>query len=75
MPAVADNEPKYVGDVWIVEEIEPLGRRGNNMLLGVFDTLAGAQKFSANVILDPHYTISISKTAYYTTNWSDTHEE
>ena len=75
VPAVAAPDPKYVGDVWIVEEIDHLGRHTCNMLLGVFDTLAGAQKFSANVECDPHYTISISKIAYYTTKWSDTNEE
>lgn len=75
MPALADNDPKYVGDVWIVEEIDRLVRDGGNMLLGVFDTLSGAQKFNANVKCDPHCAISISKTAYYTTKWSDTNEE
>ena len=73
VPAVTGGSPKYVGDVWIVEEVDRLGLV--NMQLGVFDTLAGAQEFSSNVKCDPHYTISISKIAYYTTNWSDTHEE
>lgn len=73
VPAVADDTPKYVGDVWVAEEVDRLGLV--NMQLGVFDTLAGAQKFSANVKCDPHYTISISKIAYYTTKWSDTNEE
>ena len=73
MPALADDAPKYVGDVWIVEDVDHFGR--GNMQLGVFDTLAGAQKFSADVECDTHYTISISKIAYYTTKWSDTNEE
>lgn len=75
VPALADNDPKYVGDVWIVEEIDRLVRDGGNMMLGVFDTLDGAEKFSANVECDPHCTVSISKIAYYTTKWSDTNEE
>ena len=75
MPALAGDDPKYVGDVWIVEEVDRLVRQGGNQLLGVFDTLDGATKFSSNVAHDPHYTISISKTAYYTTKWSDTNEE
>ena len=67
------NTPKYVGDVWVVEEVD---RRGMvNIPLGVFDTLTGAQEFSSGVKCDPHYTISISKIAYYTTKWSDTNEE
>lgn len=73
MPAVTDSDAKYVGDVWVVEEVDRLGR--GNMLLGVFDTLAGAQQFGNNVRRDPHYEISISKTAYYTTKWSNTNEE
>ena len=73
MPAVTGDAPKYVGDVWAVEEVDRLGLV--NMQLGVFNTLAGAQEFSSNVKCDPHYTISISKIAYYTTKWSDTNEE
>lgn len=73
VPAVAGDDPKYVGDVWVVEEVDRLGLV--NMQLGVFDTLTGAQEFSSNVKYDPHYTISISKIAYYTTKWSDTNEE
>lgn len=75
MPAVTSPEPKYVGDVWIVEEVDRLVRHGGNVQLGVFDTLAGAEKFSSNVECDPHCAISISKIAYYTTKWSDTNEE
>ena len=73
VPAVTGDTPKYVGDVWVVEEVDHFGR--GNMPLGVFDTLAGAQEFSSNVKCDPHYTISISKIAYYTTKWSNTNEE
>ena len=73
LPAVTGDAPKYAGDVWVVEEVD---RRGMvNMPLGVFDTLTGAQEFSSGVKCDPHYTISISKIAYYTTNWSGTNEE
>ena len=73
VPAVTGDAPKYVGDVWVVEEVD---RRGLvNMQLGVFDTLAGAREFISGVKCDPHYTISISKIAYYTTNWSYTNEE
>lgn len=75
VPALADNDPKYVGDVWVVEEIDHLGLHTGNMLLGVFDTFAGAQKFSANVECDTRFAISINKIAYYTTKWSDTNEE
>ena len=75
VPALAGDAPKYVGDVWIVEEVDSLVRDGGNVRLGVFDTLAGAQQFSNNVECDPHYTIIISKIAYYTTKWSDTNEE
>ena len=75
VPAVTGDAPKYVGDVWIVEEVDSLVRDGGNVRLGVFDTLAGAQQFSNNVECDPHYTIIISKIAYYTTKWSDTNEE
>lgn len=75
VPAVTDVAPKYVGDVWVVEEVDILVRQGGNMLLGVFDTLDGAEKFSSKIEHDPHCTISISKTAYYTTKWSDTNEE
>ena len=75
VPALADDAPKYVGDVWIVEEIDHLGRYSGNMLLGVFDTFAGAQKFSADVECDTRFAISINKIAYYTTKWSDTNEE
>ena len=75
VPAVTSPEPKYVGDVWVVEEADRLVRHGGNVQLGVFDTLAGAEKFSSNVECDPHCTISISKIAYYTTKWSDTNEE
>ena len=73
VPALAGDAPKYVGDVWVVEEVDHFGRA--NMLLGVFDTLAGAQEFSNNVEHDPPYGISISKTAYYTTKWNNTNEE
>ena len=73
VPALTGDAPKYAGDVWAVEEVDRLGLV--NMQLGVFDTLAGAQEFSSNVKCDPHYTISISKIAYYTTNWSGTNEE
>ena len=73
VPALTGDSPKYVGDVWVVEEVDRLGLV--NMQLGGFDTLAGAQEFSSNVKCDPHYTISISKIAYYTTKWSDTNEE
>ena len=75
VPALVGDAPKYVGDVWVVEEVDSLVRDGGNMLLGVFDTLAGAQAFSSNVECDPHCTISISKIAYYTTKWSNTNEE
>ena len=75
VPALAGDDPKYVGDVWIVENVDYFGRHGGNVQLGVFDTLTGAQEFSNNVKCDPHYTISISKIAYYTTKWSDTNEE
>lgn len=75
VPALAGAEPKYVGDVWVVEEVDRLVRNGGNVQLGVFDTLAGAEKFSSNVECDPHCTISISKIAYYTTKWSNTNEE
>ena len=75
VPAVTGDAPKYVGDVWIAEEVDSLVRAGGNVRLGVFDTLAGAEKFSSNVVCDPHYTIIISKIAYYTTKWSNTNEE
>lgn len=75
VPALVGDDPKYVGDVWIVEHVDHLGRHGGNVQLGVFDTLAGAKKFSRNVKPFPHYTISIIKTAYYTTKWSNTNEE
>ena len=75
VPALACDSPKYVGDVWVVEEVDRLVRHGGNVQLGVFDTLAGAQAFSSNVKCDPTCTISISKIAYYTTKWSDTNEE
>ena len=75
VPALAGDAPKYVGDVWVVEEVDSLVRDGGNVRLGVFDTLAGAQQFSNNVECDPHYTIIISKIAYYTTKWSNTNEE
>ena len=75
VPALAGDTPKYLCDVWVVEEVDRLVRDGGNMLLGVFDTLSGAQAFSSNVECDPHYTISISKIAYYTTKWSNTNEE
>ena len=73
VPAVTDDTPKYVGDVWVAEEVDRFGRV--NMPLGVFDTLSGAQEFSSGVKCDPNYTIIISRVAYYTTNWSDTNEE
>lgn len=73
--ALVGDSPKYVGDVWVVEEVDRLGRHDSNLLLGVFDTLAGAQQFSSNVGYDPHYEIGISKIAYYTTKWSNTNEE
>ena len=75
VPALAGDAPKYLCDVWVVEEVDHLGRHGGNVQLGVFDTLTGAEKFSSNVECDPHYTISISKIAYYTTKWSNTNEE
>ena len=73
VPAVTGDTPKYVGDVWVAEEVDHFGRV--NMPLGVFDTPAGAQEFSSGVKCDPHYTIIISKVAYYTTKWSYTNEE
>lgn len=75
VPALADNDPKYVGDVWIVEEEDLLALHGVSAILGVFDTLEGAQKFCEQVGNDPNSLVSISKTAYYTTKWSNTSEE
>lgn len=75
VPAVTGDAPKYVGDVWVVEVVDRLGRQDNNLVLGVLDTLAGARKFSSAIAPDPNYSIVVSKTAYYTTNWSDTNEE
>lgn len=75
VPALADNDPKYVGDVWVVEEEDLLALHGVSAMLGVFDTLEGAQKFSEQVGNDPNSLVSISKTAYYTTKWGNTNEE
>ena len=75
VPALADNDPKYVGDVWVVEEEDLLALHGVSAMLGVFDTLEGAQRFSEQIGNDPNSLVSISKTAYYTTKWSDTNEE
>lgn len=75
MHAVEDDSPKYVGDVWIVEEEDLLALHGVSTLIGVFDTLEGAQKFSEQVGNGPNSTVRISKTAYYATKWSDTNEE
>ena len=73
VPALDDDAPKYVGDVWIVEEVDHLGRV--NMPLGVFDTIAGAREFSSTVKHDPRCTMNISKIAYYATDWVDINEE
>ena len=75
VPALAGDAPKYVGDVWIVEEEDLLALHGVSAILGVFDTLEGAQKFSEQIGNDPNSLVSISKTAYYTTKWSSTSEE
>lgn len=73
VPALGDDAPKYVGDVWMVESVDHLGRV--NMPLGVFDTLTGAQEFSSTVKRAPRCTMNISKIAYYTTDWVDINEE
>ena len=73
VPALTGDSPKYVGDVWAVEEVDRLGLV--NMQLGVFDTLAGAQQFSSAIVHGPNYSVIVSKTAFYTTKWSDTNEE
>ena len=75
VPALAGDAPKYVGDVWVVEEEDLLALYGVSTLLGVFDTLEGARKFSEQVGNGPNSTVRISKTAYYTTKWSNTNEE
>ena len=75
VPALAGDDPKYVGDVWVVEKLDHLARQGVTTLLGVFDTLEGAQKFSDQVSNNHDSLASISKTAFYTTKWSDTNEE
>ena len=75
VPALADNDPKYVGDVWVVEKLDHLARQGVTTLLGVFDTLEGAQKFSDQVSNNNDSLASISKTAFYTTKWSNINEE
>ena len=69
------NDPKYLRDVWVVEEEDLLALHGVSALLGVFDTLEGAKKFSKQIGNDPNSLVSISKTAYYTTKWSDANEE
>ena len=74
VPAVTGNDPKYLRDVWIVEELFPAAW-GMSVVLGVFDTLEGAQKFNHQISSSANGPISISKTAYYTTNWSDLNEE
>lgn len=75
VPAVTGDAPKYVGDVWVVEEEDLLALHGVSAILGVFDTLEGAQKFYEKVGNDPNSLVSISKTAYYTTKWGNTSEE
>ena len=54
VPALAGDTPKYVGDVWIVEEEDLLALHGVSAILGVFDTLEGAQKFSEQIGNDPN---------------------
>ena len=75
VPALACDTPKYLCDVWVVEEEDLLALHGVCAILGVFDTLEGAQKFSEQIGNDPNSLVSISKTAYYTTKWGKTREE
>ena len=75
VPALAGDDPKYVGDVWVVEKLDRLALQGVTTLLGVFDTLEGAQKFSDQVSNNNDSLASISKTAFYTTEWNSTNEE